>query len=178
MLRTILPLASAVAFLTTTSQVVAQQTRPRPDAQQHSANEELDRRLKLLELQVRSLQARTPHRYASLDCNSGKYDEFLFSSGTLVFLASCTKIEPYLEGHRVTLSIGNPHSFNFSNVKGKLSYGKDWADALERQVEVSMTDSVRAASWTSITVIVNPSKTEQMRYLGLELNAETASATR
>lgn len=178
MLKNLLLLATGFTVLVSASQVVAQQSRPRPDSQQSPGTEELERRLKVLETQVRGLQSRTAYKFASLDCNTGKYDEFLFSGGTLVFLASCTKIEPYLEGHRVTLSIGNPHSFNFSSVKGSLSYGKDWADAVERQVEVSVTDSVRAGSWTSITVIINPSKPEQMRYLGLEMTAQVASATR
>jgi hypothetical protein len=140
--------------------------------------EDLERRIRSLELQVRGLQTRTATKYASVDCNTGKFDEFQFSGGTLILFASCTKIEPYLEGHRITLSIGNPHSFSFSNVKGNLSYGKDWVEALERQVEVSLVDPLRAGAWTTINVTVNPSKPEQMRYIGLELNSQTAVSTR
>jgi hypothetical protein len=176
MLR-ILPVAALLSSLLP-AVAVAQQPRQNNPGTQASVTDDHERRIKLLEAQVRSLQTRTTYRYAALDCNTGKYDEFLFLSGNLVFLASCTKIEPYLEGHRVTISVGNPHFFNFSNVKGTHSYGKDWADAIERNVEVSMTDSIRAGSWTTVTVIINPSKPEQLRYLGLELNAQSASATR
>ena len=137
-----------------------------------------ERRLKVLEFQVKSLQSRVAYRSAGLDCNTGKYDEFLFKRGSLVFFAACTKIEPYLEGHRITLSIGNPHSFNFSNVKGALNYGTDWADSIEKKIDISITETIRSASWTSVTITVNPSKTEDMRYLELSLNAETAGATR
>jgi hypothetical protein len=140
--------------------------------------DELDRKVKALETQVRSLQGRTAYKWASLDCNTGKYDEFLFSSGALVFFASCSKIEPYLEGHRITVTLGNPHSFNFSGVKGTLYYGTDFADALSRPVEVSFTDVIRAGSWTTLQIVVNPSRVEHMRYLGLELNSQTVTPTR
>ena len=149
--------------------------QPRPPSQQL---DELDKRIKSLENQVRSLQGRTAYKWASLDCNTGKYDEFLFSSGSLTFFASCSKIEPYLEGHRITITLGNPHSFNFSGVKGTLYYGTDFGDALSRPVEVSFTDVIRSGSWTTLQIVVNPSKVEHMRYLGLELNSQTASPTR
>ena len=133
-------------------------------------------------MHVYSAEANHPgpdtYKWASLDCNTGKYDEFLFGSGALVFFASCSKIEPYLEGHRVTITVGNPHSFNFSGVKGNLYYGTDFADAMSRQVEVSFTDVIRSGAWTTLQIIVNPSKAEQMRYIGLELSSQTASPTR
>lgn len=139
---------------------------------------DIERRVRMLEFQMKSIERRISHRFAELDCNSGKYDEFMFDTGALVFFAACTKIEPYLEGHKITISIGNPHAFNFSNVKGELRYGKDVFDSIERKVEVSMTESIRAGTWNTIMVTVNPSKAEDLRYLGLTLNAATASATR
>lgn len=147
-----------------------------PKATQPPAD--LERRVRVLEFQMKSIERRVSHRFAELDCNSGKYDEFMFETGALVFFAACTKIEPYLEGHKITISIGNPHAFNFSNVKGELRYGKDVFDSLERKVEVSIAESIRAGTWNRIMVTVNPSKAEDLRYLGLTLNAETAGATR
>jgi len=139
---------------------------------------DLERRIQILENQIKSLNRRVAFRFAELNCNSGKYDEFMFDSGALVFFAACTKIEPYLEGHKITISIGNPHSFNFSNVKGTLSYGRDLVDSLERRVEVSITETIRAGTWNTIVVTVNPSKAEDMRYLGLTLEASTAGSGR
>jgi len=66
----------------------------------------------------------------------------MFDNGALVFFAACTKIEPYLEGHKITISIGNPHAFNFSNVKGALSYGK--SDRLIREEDRGLNDGVRS----------------------------------
>jgi hypothetical protein len=142
-------------------------------------------RIKNLETQVQTLQSRlssvsnrVPARWASLDCNSGKYDEFLFNDGHLPLFAACTNIEPYLEGHRIRITVGNPHSFNFSNVKGTLGYGKTVFDAFDRKVEVSTTEVFRAGTWTVIVVNINPSKAEDLRSLVLELSAATASSTR
>ena len=95
-----------------------------------STVQELEKKLQLLEMRVNGLQGRVSYRLATLDCNSGKYDEFLLDTGNLTFFAACSKIEPYLEGHRVTISVGNPYAFSFRNIRGKLGYGKDFADAL------------------------------------------------
>lgn len=143
-----------------------------------SSAEDIEKRIRSIESQVRSLQDRVAFRSATLDCNTGKYDEFLFNTGALVFFAACTKIEPYLEGHRIAVTVGNPHAFNFSNVKGAFHFGKDWLDSVVKKVEVSVTEAIRGASWTTITIIVNPSQAEDMRYLSLSLNAETAGAVR
>lgn len=169
-------LASLIGVLSLSGTKVAAQTTPKNPTV--STTHETERRLKALEFQVRSLQSRVAYRSATLDCNTGKYDEFLFETGALVFFAACTKIEPYLEGHRITVSVGNPHAFSFSNVKGALNYGKDWVDSLEKKVDVSITDAIRGASWTTVVMIVNPSKAEDMRYLSLSLNAETAGNVR
>lgn len=169
-------LASLILALSLVGDSAIAQTAPKSPPM--SATQDIEKRLKAIEFQVKSLQDRVAFRSATLDCNTGKYDEFLFNTGVLVFFAACTKIEPYLEGHRITVSVGNPHSFNFSNVKGALNYGKDWVNSLEKKVDVSITDAIRGASWTTVTIIVNPSKAEDMRYLSLSLNAETAGASR
>ena len=152
---------------------IAQAQKPPPTTTDRIA--ELEDRLKFLQNQLTSLQSRVAYGFASLDCNTRKYDEFQFDSSKLVFFASCQKIEPYLEGHRITLHIGNPYAFNFSSIKGKLGYGKDILDAFSKKIEVSTPDSIRAGTWHVLTVIINPSKAEEMRNLILELSAETAS---
>jgi hypothetical protein len=138
----------------------------------------LESQLQALESRLNSMSSLVPARWASLDCNSGKYDEFLLKEGHLTLFATCTNIEPYLEGHRIRITIGNPHSFNFSNVKGTLGYGKTVYDALNKKVEVSTTEGLRAGTWSSVVVTVNPSKAEDLRSLVLELSAGTASSTR
>ena len=153
-------------------------SQPPPKSEAIPVNQDHDRRIRSLEAQVRYLQTRVSYKLATLDCNTGKYDEFQFTGGTLTYFAACTKIEPYLEGHKITLSIGNPYAFTFSNVKGNLNYGKDWPDASDKKVEVSFTESLRGGAWNTLVVTVNPSKPEEMRVLYIELNAQTAGSGR
>jgi hypothetical protein len=160
-------MAAVSCILISISDAHAQATKPGASETAAVTPAELERRIKMLEFQVRGLQGRVAYKYASLDCNTGKYDEFQFDSGSLVFFAACSKIEPYLEGHKITVSIGNPYTFTFSNVKGLLNYGKDWADSLQKKVDVSMTETLRGGAWNTIVITVNPSKPEEMRYLGL-----------
>jgi hypothetical protein len=143
-----------------------------------SINQDYERRINSLEAQISNLQNRVAYKFATLDCNTGKYDEFQFASGTLAYFAACTKIEPYLEGHKITISIGNPYAFAFSNVKGNLNYGKDWSDVANKKVEVNFNESLRGGAWNSLVVTVNPSKPEEMRLLYLNLSAQTASSGR
>ena len=136
----------------------------------------LESRVRLLEARLSSLEARVPSKFASLDCISGKYDEFMLQSNNLVFFASCKKIEPYLEGYKVTIQVGNPHAFNFSNVKGELGHGEDLFNAFSNKSEITTSEIIRAGTWQELTVIVNPSTAKQMRSLILELSAERAGA--
>lgn len=137
---------------------------------------ELEKKLESIEARLSSLQGRVSYRLAALDCNSGKYDEFLLDAGNLTFFAACKKIEPYLEGHRVTISVGNPYAFTFRNIKGKLGYGKDFSTALVNEVDINTQEPLRAGSWNTIVITVNPSKPEEMRSILLQMSADTASA--
>ena len=177
---TITIFVSYMVFVAEAGNAIAQAPAPPKPAAALNA-QEIETRVRVLEFQLKALQERVrASRSATLDCNSGKYDEFLFQTGSLIFFAACTKIEPYLEGHRITVNIGNPHSFNFSNVKGSLQYGKDVLEVIKKnqKVDVSVMDTIRSGSWNTITVIVNPSKPEDMRYLYLELSAEAAESMR
>jgi len=184
MARHFLAALSALLMAGPCTPVEAQPAPPkgqRAPAEQRSVTDrlaDLEQQLATLRSRVNTLSRRIGYDLASLDCNSKKYVEFRFEDSHLIFFASCKAIEPYLEGHKVQISIGNPHSFNFSNVKGNLGYGKTIVGAADQKVEISLTESIRAGSWHTITVIVNPSKAEDMRELILELKAETAWAPR
>ena len=139
---------------------------------------ELQRSVKVIELQLENLQGRVASKYAPLDCNTGNFTEFQLQTGSLPFLANCTKIEPYLEGHKVTVNIGNPYTFAFSKVQGFRYYGRDLTEALKSAKEVSITETLKSGAWTTIVITVNPSKVEDMRFLLLELEAKTAGIGR
>lgn len=175
-MKKIAPALLSAALLAPVAAVAQSEKPARQDST--SVVSDLQRRIESLERRVNALNSRVTYRFAVLDCNSGKYDEFLMTTSVLPLFASCTKIEPYLEGHRIILSIGNPHSFHFNQVKGSLNYGKDVADSFGRHAEVLPTDGIRAGSWTTVIILVNPSRPEEMRYLSLEIGAQMAVPTR
>src|SRR5512134_1930933 len=61
-----------------------------------------------------------PNTKASLDCGSGRYEEIKPTNSYLVFFVACERIEPYLNGFRASIAIGNPHTFGFVRVGGTI----------------------------------------------------------
>lgn len=139
---------------------------------------EVELRLKEIEGRINNIVRRMPYSSATLNCDTKRYAEFVLEGSAIVLFASCVKIEPYLEGHQVTVDIGNPTSFNLSGISGTLQYGKDLLDAFTRSVPVSTTDTIRSGSWTRVLVTVNPSKPELMRHFEFSLSAQTVAPTR
>lgn len=180
MLGTLQTSATLTVALTLSIGTASAQT-PRPERSESSLQQritELEKRVERLETEVRILSVRIPYRTATLDCDNGRYAEFLPESSSIVLFASCAKIEPYLEGHQVTLNIGNPSTFNLNNISGNLYYGKDIVDAFSRSVPVSTTESLRFGVWTRIVVTVNPSKAEDMRHLELSIKSTSVGPGR
>jgi hypothetical protein len=96
------------------SPVLAQQ---RPEKPQTPAEclDALEAFRHMTQLRLSSLDDLTSTLYARLDCDNGVFG-YLGMKGTgLTFLVACTKLEPYLEGYRLSLSVGNPYSLRFDS---------------------------------------------------------------
>jgi hypothetical protein len=136
----------------------------------------LQKELLSLKDSIRRLNARFPTSLASLDCDTHKFSELKLDDMFQVVFVSCEGIERYLEGHKVQVSVGNPSSFAFRDVSGKLWSGKTLFEAVDRKTELPSIDSLSPGTWQSVTVIVNPSTPEDMRTVWLELKATRVSA--
>jgi hypothetical protein len=114
----------------------------------------------VVKLGVSLLQTNAP-----LDCNGHAAAPVRVHDGALIVFVSCLKIEPYLEGHKVTLKFGNPYSAQFSGFSGSLFYG----GGTERfgAAEFSSPNEVGGGRWVEHSVIINPSDPGQMRELAL-----------
>jgi len=110
-----------------------------------------------------------PSGHADLDCSTGKYSEFGVADSHLVLLAACTDIEPYMEGHRIHLIVGNPHAATFLGPKLTLLYGPDQLTAGlgQHKIDVSPATPLTPGSWTSVTAAINPSTPADLRALKL-----------
>lgn len=139
--------------------------------------ETLQQKVDSLESLVNSILEESPNHLSKLDCDTHKFAELAPLGSNLILLASCDNVEPYLEGHRVTLSVGNPYAVDLGDVAGSLLYGETLLDAFKKgqSVDVSLVEVLRSGSWTRFQVIVNPSKPSQLRSVALRLTFKTVS---
>ncbi|MCC6356190.1 MAG: DUF3251 domain-containing protein [Verrucomicrobiae bacterium] len=112
------------------------------------------------------------------------------------FLVSCDGVEPYLDGHRVTLEIGNPFNATFSGFELAIRFGrrpptttfdpstatvatfeswrnqqKAWENSLRLQ-EVSFLDELPPGSWKRVEAILSPSKPDEVGYVDLLIKTD------
>jgi hypothetical protein len=164
-------LGTPMAYAQTPTPPKPQSSTPKPAP---APTADLERRVRVLEAQVRGLQERVQYKGASLDCNSKVYTEFQFLDSTLVFFAVCTNIEPYLEGHKVTVKVNNPYGVRFSGIEGTLGYGKTQTESFEKTVDISTVESLAPGEWTTFVTTINPSKPEDLRFVELNLTSQNA----
>ena len=89
---------------------------------------------------------------------------------------SCKDVKPFLEGHKISLAIGNPYAADFGGVEVTVYFGKDVEEAFSkhRVVRVPLNGKLKAGSWTRIEVALNPSKVEDLRLLAVSINVDEA----
>ena len=105
------------------------------------------------------------------------------------FLVSLKNVEPYLDGYRVTVKVGNPLSADYSNLKFDVSWGKkyeskdaandpkafqNWQASLHTK-EISMPDKLLSGSWNMIQLVLSPAKSDELGYISIKLSTKTAS---
>lgn len=113
-------------------------------------------------------------------------------SGVGTLLVSCEGAEPYLNGHKLKLKIGNPLTATIAAFHIKCRYGLKepdyWAYIADRKAhdnemrtyqksirtnEVDLTQTLKPGSWTPIDLELVPSKVEELGYIALEMQVTT-----
>jgi hypothetical protein len=85
------------------------------------------------------------------------------------FLVSLVGVEPYLDGYRVTLSIGNPLDADVTDGTISIKFGTSPANALST-VSQAIDEPIAGGHWTNVVIVVAPAKAEQLEYMGVSLN--------
>ena len=121
-----------------------------------------------------------PPTFAWMDCTDRNFREVRLAGSALSIFVSCDTVEPYLEGHKVKLRVGNPFSFDFSGLKGTLYLGQDRNEALKasRTAPISTTQTLRSGSWLPLEISINPSKASEFRAIGVTLSIETVISSK
>jgi hypothetical protein len=125
------------------------------------------------------------HYFASLDpASPGKYSRTETDAGFL--LVSLGKVEPYLDGYKVELRIGNPHQMDFKGFEVIASWGPrkmpspgtvsiaEWLKKLRTQT-FSFTNQLAGGRWNSVSLILPSTKPEDFGSLSVSLNVNTVS---
>lgn len=158
--------------------------------------EELQKEVKELKVTVDVLQTtvfrheneiRTlGHGAASFDpARRDKYRRIETGAGFLLVLLG--KVEPYLDGCKVELQIGNPHQMDFDGFKVSAFWGPRLTSSpdnsaevvkKERNQEFSFTNQLARGRWNSVSLILPSTKPEDFGYLSVivEVNGVSLGA--
>jgi hypothetical protein len=142
-----------------------------------------NRRLGEMERAVKSLKnSKRNDDTALLNVASQKTYGLLKSRGG-DFLVSLVKAEPYLNGYKLELAIGNINCATYQNYSLTLEYGQkkatnvqteDWEKTL-RTTSAKPGNLLRPAVWTSSEIIVSPAQASDLDFLRLSLDTGQVS---
>lgn len=100
------------------------------------------------------------------------------------FLVSVKRLTPYADGHKITLSIGNPLAASYKDIKVKIRWGKrynrafgkysDWEKTFH-ETEETILGRTAAGAWNDRTIVLSPSSPEEIGDIRVSLDTNTVS---
>ncbi len=122
-----------------------------------------------------SLDPAAPKKYQRLDSSSG------------FFLASLQNVEPYLDGFRITLNIGNLTSARYDGFKLSATWGPryDWDkftpetykkwESQKQSKDFSYTDSLMPGTWNKADLILPTTTPSQVGFIQVSIDTDIVS---
>lgn len=155
------------------------QTLPKKPASISDRLDQLEKKVELLQQLLDSTASSELVAFGTLDCDSHRYTELRPNGSHFLLFASCSNVEPYLEGHRVTIRVGNPYAIPVNQITGKLWFGANLYQSLanNRNVEIPMPGGLWSGSWNTFVVNINPSMAADLRSVMVEFNLSGVSLT-
>jgi len=121
----------------------------------------------------------------SLDLTQKAYQRLDTDTG--FFLVSVEEAQPYLNGYKIHLSVGNPSYATYKDYKMTVKWNRvyDWAKYTQasyeewnkaiQEKEISFPDSLQPGAWNSVDLILAPVTPDQLGYLVLSMSTSTVS---
>ena len=106
---------------------------------------------------------RSPKVVAELHCDTAAYAEVAPVESALSLLIACERLEPYLEGYRLSIAAANPHNLAFGGFRATIAYGEDASKALTKTVSLASAELLRPGLWNRMTVVINPATVRELR---------------
>ena len=135
-----------------------------------------------LDLEVTFLKSALDGRKAAyLDPSSpGGYTRMDSSAGS--FVVSLEDVQPYLDGYKVTLNIGNLTSATYQGFTLKAEWGRDLFNFAQsekkdssRQKNFSFTQSLQPGAWNKVQIVIPSTKPEDFKFLRLSIDTDVIS---
>jgi hypothetical protein len=148
----------------------------------------IDQRVAMLETTIQSLEkglsdlelARKRSGEGEINVTERSYTRITSKTG--FFLVSCEDIQPYLDGYRVKLQIGNPYAVTFSGCQILAKWGAkfdpqkmtydDWQKGLKTK-NFALTSDLRPATWNRVTITITPATPSDLKYFSVGLKTDS-----
>lgn len=104
-----------------------------------------------------------------------------------IFLVTIQKLDPYLDGYRATLNIGNPHSLTMHGGDFQISWGLPWntkgktfdeIKASRRSKDFSIVKDFPPGAYTAVEVALTPARPEEVKDIFVEITWNRISLRR
>lgn len=136
-----------------------------------------DLMIEILKNKSVEINAVTPG-YESIETNSGR------------FLIACDNVQPYLDGQKLQLRIGNLNLATYSGFKLKAKWGPkapkflaqthdknfglrwdQWKRSL-REKEIELTADLKPGAWNAVEIVLAPAKSDELGYIELSMTTD------
>jgi hypothetical protein len=114
---------------------------------------------------------------AMLDPNKRGFGAITSNQGA-IFFVSLEQVEPFLDGYKIVLKIGNPYTAVFSGLKVVLEWNKRMPDSIPdfqkwqaewkktmRSEEFSDTTELSAGTWTRFPIVLAQTKADELGWI-------------
>jgi hypothetical protein len=103
------------------------------------------------------------------------------------FLVRIAKVEPYLDGYRINVDIGNPQSATYGGVTLITTWGRgirsmgttNVLDAMEKWSQglktnkTELTEDLLPATWNNVSIILSPATPDSLQDVTMRLEVDT-----
>jgi hypothetical protein len=132
----------------------------------------VERRITLVQQSVATLYNRvSEYQGGELHLTDKGFSRIDTNGGT--FFVSVVKAEPYLNGYRLFINIGNPSMATFDGVKMTFLYGDSEKLAELQTKEISSPAKLAAGAWTQVEATLAPATTDNLKYVTLSMETNT-----
>ena len=185
-----------LCLLLAISLVSAQQKRhskpkPKPDdldafLRGEPSSTTLEKRISELEGRIAELSLRS-NRYDSVELNTSRNTYRRVDSTTGSFLVRFVRAEPYLNGYKIAIAIGNITTATFNGCDLTVRWGTkqpkgidEWITWLKtiRAKDEHVTEDLIPGRWTEVELIIVPAKADELAFLELSIKTNEITLRR